>query len=194
MLNEDFWTQRYQNQQIGWDIGYISTPLQSYFQQLTRKDLRILIPGCGNAYEAEFLVKNDFQDITLVDISGFLVENLKKRFQEYPQVRIYHSDFFQHVGEYDLIVEQTFFCAITPDLRALYAQKMYELLAENGKLVGVLFDREFEQSPPFGGSRAEYINYFQPYFNFKVFETCYNSIPPRAGSELFMILQKKNHK
>ncbi|MCS6794349.1 MAG: TPMT family class I SAM-dependent methyltransferase [Raineya sp.] len=194
MLNEDFWTQRYQNQQIGWDIGYISTPLQSYFQQLTRKDLRILIPGCGNAYEAEFLVKNDFQDITLVDISGFLVENLKKRFQAYPQVRIYHSDFFQHVGEYDLIVEQTFFCAITPDLRALYAQKMYELLAENGKLVGVLFDREFEQSPPFGGSRAEYINYFQPYFNFKVFETCYNSIPPRAGSELFMILQKKNHK
>lgn len=57
MLNEEFWTERYRNQQTGWDIGYPSTPLQKYFEQLSRKDIHILIPGCGNAYEAEFLVK-----------------------------------------------------------------------------------------------------------------------------------------
>jgi SAM-dependent methyltransferase len=194
MLNEEFWTERYRNQQTGWDIGYPSTPLQNYFEQLTRKDIHILIPGCGNAYEAEFLVKNDFQSITLVDISGFLVEKLQKHFASYPQVKVIHTDFFAFSGKYDLIVEQTFFCAIEPSLRALYAKKMYELLSEKGKLVGVLFNREFEHSgPPFGGSKNEYLSYFEPYFDLKVFETCYNSIPPRAGNELFMILEKKNH-
>jgi thiopurine S-methyltransferase len=54
-----------------------------------------------------------------------------------------------------------------------------------------LFDRDFENSPPFGGNAEEYRNYFEPYFTFKVFEPCRNSIAPRAGSELFMILQKK---
>lgn len=194
MLNEEFWNKRYRNQQTGWDIGYVSTPLQSYFEQLIRKDLRILIPGCGNAYEATFLLYQGFTDITLVDISSFLVNQLKKRFEPYPQVKVFCEDFFQHQGEYDLIVEQTFFCALSPTLRPLYAQKMYELLAEDGKLVGVLFDRSFEGGPPFGGSKQEYICYFEPYFIFKTFERCYNSIPQRAGTELFMILQKKNHK
>jgi thiopurine S-methyltransferase len=68
---------------------------------------------------------------------------------------------------------------------------MHELLKNEGKLVGVLFDRDFENSPPFGGNAEEYRNYFEPYFTFKVFEPCRNSIAPRAGSELFMILQKK---
>lgn len=43
-----------------------------------------------------------------------------------------------------VLMEQTFFCAINPSLRKDYVAKMHELLAPNGKLVGVLFDKEFE--------------------------------------------------
>ena len=68
---------------------------------------------------------------------------------------------------------------------------MNELLAENGKLVGVLFNREFgNNTPPFGGDKTEYQTYFNDYFDFKVMENCYNSIPPRAGNELFINLKK----
>jgi thiopurine S-methyltransferase len=68
---------------------------------------------------------------------------------------------------------------------------MADLLKENGKLVGVLFNRNFEAGPPFGGSKEEYISLFRQKFNVKVMEDCYNSIVPRAGRELFMILEKK---
>ena len=54
-LTSEVWNDRYQNKDIGWDIGKISTPLKEYFDQLENKDLKIAIPGCGNAYEAEYL-------------------------------------------------------------------------------------------------------------------------------------------
>ena len=69
---------------------------------------------------------------------------------------------------------------------------MHDLLKEQGKLIGLLFDDYLnEDHPPFGGSKSEYEKYFEPYFNIKVFETAYNSINSRRGRELFMILIKK---
>lgn len=193
-LSDNYWSNRYQNGEIGWDIGDISTPLKEYFNQLKNKNLKILIAGCGNAYEAEYLLNAGFTDITLVDISKVLVNNLSKKLANFIQkghCRVIHQDFFEHIGQYDLIVEQTFFCAIDPTLRMTYAQKTQQLLKPKGKLVGLLFDREFVGGPPFGGSKAEYLTYFEPYFTIKIFEPCYNSIKPRAGSELFMILEKR---
>ena len=47
ILDESFWDDRYRDNDIGWDIGYVSTPLMAYFDQLQNKDLKILIPGGG---------------------------------------------------------------------------------------------------------------------------------------------------
>ncbi|MFN3939736.1 MAG: SAM-dependent methyltransferase, partial [Chitinophagales bacterium] len=49
MLDAHFWNQRYVNQATGWDLGQVSPPLQIFFEQMQNKDVRILIPGCGNA-------------------------------------------------------------------------------------------------------------------------------------------------
>ncbi|MBX2846521.1 MAG: hypothetical protein KTR13_09960, partial [Saprospiraceae bacterium] len=43
---------------------------------------------------------------------------------------------------------------------------------------------------PFGGSKEEYLSYFEPHFNIKTFEKAYNSILPRQGNELFGIFEK----
>ncbi|MCB0780847.1 MAG: SAM-dependent methyltransferase, partial [Flavobacteriales bacterium] len=51
-LDRDFWQQRYADGTTGWDLGAVSPPLKAYFDQLTDKDLRILIPGGGRSYEA----------------------------------------------------------------------------------------------------------------------------------------------
>lgn len=193
-LNEEFWNERYISGNTGWDIGYVSTPLKEYFDQLGDKSLRILIPGCGNAYEAEYLLKSGFRSVHVLDISETLVEDLKKKLAPWPgnDLEIIHGDFFKHEGKYDLIIEQTFFCAIDPSLRQAYAKKAAELLREEGKIAGLLFNTVFEkEGPPFGGSKAEYLQYFEPYFNIKVMEEAYNSIPQRAGKELFILLEKK---
>ena len=56
-LDDQYWSERYSQNKTGWDIGYPSTPLKEYIDQVTDLDLNILIPGCGNAYEAEYLLE-----------------------------------------------------------------------------------------------------------------------------------------
>jgi hypothetical protein len=91
---------------------------------------------------------------------------------------------------YDIILEQTFFCAINPSLRNKYALKCEELLASGGKVAGVMFNRNFEGGPPFGGNTIEYSEYFNPIFRSVKMEPCLTSAPPRLGSEVWVELEK----
>lgn len=191
LFNKEYWSSRYDENKTGWDVGEITTPLKEYFDQITNKNLKILIPGAGNSYEAEYLFQNGFSNVTVVDISEKPLANIKIRIPGFPTEHLICDDFFKHEGAYNLVVEQTFFCALDPALRPAYAEKMARLLVPGGRLVGVLFDTDFDGGPPFGGNREEYIPYFQPYFEIKVAETCYNSIPPRADREIFINLQRR---
>lgn len=192
-LNAGFWDNRYLSDQTGWDIGFPSTPLRDYIDQLKSKELSILIPGCGNAYEAEYLLENGFLHLSVVDISPVLTQRLKEKFKRWlnSELTVITGDFFGLDGTYDLVLEQTFFCALDPDLHTEYVKKIHSLLNPGGKLVGLLFDRSFEGGPPFGGSKDEYITLFSPFFHIRTMEPCYNSIKPRMGTELFIILEKK---
>lgn len=190
--NKQYWENKYKENATGWDIGYASTPLTTYFDQLTDKDLKILIPGGGNCYEAEYLFKKGFKNVFVIDIAKQPLLNFKKRFPDFPENNLIHDDFFNHHQKYDLIIEQTFFCALEPLLRTHYAKKMHQLLSKNGKLIGLLFSFELtEVGPPFGGSLSEYQALFYPNFIIETLEPCYNSIKPRNGNELFFIFEKK---
>lgn len=185
-LDQEFWNDKYKNEQTGWDLGQVSPPIKWYIDQLKNKSIKILIPGAGNAYEAEYLLEKGFSDITIIDIAPKLVEKIKTKWKDNSNIRIILGDFFKHNGEYDLIIEQTFFCAIDPAKRADYVSKMNELLNQNGRLVGLLFNKYFEGGPPFGGSKEEYKGLFERSFELINFETAQNSVAPRSGMELWM--------
>lgn len=191
-LDEQYWSNRYLSNDTGWDAGTATSPLKEYISQLPGKQLSILIPGCGNAHEAAFLLQQGFTDITLLDISEVLCKQLQQQFKNTPPgFQIICADFFEHTGEYDLILEQTFFCALDPVLRNDYARHMQRLLKPTGKLVGLLFNKHFEAGPPFGGSEEEYRRLLEPYFTINLMEPSCNSIGPRAGAELFINLSRK---
>ena len=133
-----------------------------------------------------------FKNVFIVDVSEIALSNIKNRVPTFPTDHLIHQDFFDLKCTFDLIIEQTFFCALNPNLRLFYAEKMVELLKNKGKLVGILFnDPLFQDHPPFGGSKKEYLEYFKTLFTIKVFETCYNSIESRKSRELFINLVKK---
>lgn len=191
-LGQNYWEDKWKNQETGWDIGYVSPAIEGYFKKVSDKNSRILIPGCGNAYEAEFLLNEGFTDISIIDISPKACEILKEKFGENKQVKIFCGDFFQHEGDYDFIIEQTFFCAIPTILRTDYAKRASDLLSENGRIIGLLFNRNFEQKgPPFGGSLEEYNFLFKKYLQVIKMEESTKSIPERTGNELFINLMKK---
>jgi len=190
-LDADFWSQRYQDDNTGWDIGYPSTPLKEFIDQLNDKDISILIPGAGNAYEAGYLLKKGFKNVHVVDLAQEPLDRFKASYPKMPSNQLIRGDFFDHSGQYDLVFEQTFFCALDPESRPNYASKMKDLLAPNGQLVGVMFNFPLtENGPPFGGSEAEYRSTLGQHLTIDKLEACHNSIKPRAGSELFLIARR----
>jgi SAM-dependent methyltransferase len=190
--SEEYWNSQYLQETTGWDIGYVAPPLKDYFDQLTDKNIRILVPGGGNAYEVEYLFKNGFHDTFLLDISSVSIQKFIERCPDFPVGNIINQDFFQHSGTYDLVVEQTFLSSFLPAKRGQYVSKMSSLLKINGKLVALLFNHLFPfEGPPFGGTEAEYKKMFVDNFDTVHFIDSYNSIKPRSGREFFILLRKK---
>jgi methyl halide transferase len=192
-LDSKYWDRRYREGNTGWDIGSVSPPLKEYILTLSNKDINILIPGAGNCYEAAFLWDQGFKNITILDFASSLIQKLRNKWQHHMGVRLLSQDFFEHEGCYDLILEQTFFCAISPEKRPEYVRKMFELLAPGGTLTGVMFNVDFEQEgPPFGGHIQEYQSHFTSYFPDVLFAPCHHSILPRQGREVLITARKNS--
>lgn len=191
-LDKTYWDNQYLAHTIGWDLGEVSPPIKSYIDKLEDKSLAILIPGCGNSYEAAYLLQQGFTNITVIDIAPTIVNTLKNQFKNNKNITIILGDFFEHQGVYDLIFEQTFFCALPPTMRQKYVWKKHQLLSEQGILTGLLFNRNFEVGPPFGGNQKEYESLFREAFTFNTLGIASNSVPARANSELIFEFQKNN--
>jgi methyl halide transferase len=192
VLSQSYWDERWQKGETGWDIGQASPALVAYLSQVKDKNVRILIPGAGSGYEADWLWANGFRNVTICDWSPKALDGIQQRIPDFPKENLVAGDFFELEREFDLIMEQTFFCALPVSLRHAYAIKMFSLLAQGGTLAGLMFDFPLESGPPFGGSVKEYQELFRGLFDIKTMERCYNSIKPREGRELFVILKKLN--
>lgn len=191
IMDEAFWSERYRNKDTGWDVGEPTPPIISIADKIENPDARILIPGAGNAWEAEYIWHQGFDNIFVLDISQRALDNFSRRNPDFPEEQLIHTNFFDHQGEYDLIIEQTFFCAIHPSQRKQYVEKMYSLLADGGVLTGVLFNDPLNSDrPPFGGNTLEYLGYFSPVFSKLSLKECKNSIPQRSGRELLLRAEK----
>ena len=190
-LNASYWDNRYRNNDSPWDIGYESPAIRAYFEKIKDKNARILIPGAGNAYEAEFLFRHGFKNVFVLDFSHKALENFSKRVVDFPVSQMICCDFFEHKAKYDFVIEQTFFCAIDPVLRPNYVIKMHNLLNESGRLVGLLFnDPNLKGNPPYGGTINEYKELFMNHFLLTI-EESKQSISPRAGREVFIDFLRK---
>lgn len=188
MLDENYWEQRYLEGNTPWDLGGPAPALTKYLENVD-SEARILIPGAGRAHEALWLLNKGFTNVSVLDLSAKAIADAKELIADPENINWIHADFFKHRGEYDYIVEQTFFCALDPALRESYAKQVKGLLKDGGILFGLLFNFPLSESgPPFGGSKVEYQALFEKSFEIAHLENCYNSIKPRAGREFFIEL------
>lgn len=190
-LDAHYWDNRYIDNTSRWDLGKVSPPLQSLIDILKNKEIKILIPGGGNSYEAGYLHTLGFKNVYVIDLAKTPLENIKLRVPGFPPEHLIEGDFFELNDTFDLIIEQTFFCALNPELRPKYVEKMSTLLNLNGKLAGLLFDAPLNKDhPPFGGSKKEYTSLFSTRFIINIMELANNSDDTRKGRELFFELTK----
>ena len=187
----DYWSERYAEGQTSWDL---KAPNEGLLHELTQRidtSARILIPGAGYGHEALWLWQHGYTHTYVCDWAEAPLRHLRKNPLLPNDDRLIVQDFFSLTEQYDVMLEQTFFCALPPAYRPDYVLQSAALLGDGGWLIGVLFNRKFPHNPPYGGSHAEYQSLFQEAYLIHRMEGFHASVNPRADTELLVVLRKK---
>lgn len=190
-LTAYYWDTRYQEKRTGWDIGYHNSLHTDYIEKNYTQEACILVPGAGSAYEVEYLWQRGFKNVYACDYAPMPKELFIKRVPHFPESQYLSGDFFQVTQKFDVVLEQTFFCAIDPKLREKYVEHMHSILKPKGIIFGVFFEMHKPDGPPFGGSASEYKQLFSSKFEIATMKPSVESIPQRMGSELIVEFIKK---
>jgi SAM-dependent methyltransferase len=156
----DFWNERFEARFTPWDQGGVPTALRNHIARSGRGGKRVLIPGCGSAYEAGWLDEIGFE-VTAIDYAEAAIERARQVLPPAVADRVLRqADFFALQTErFDWIYERAFLPALPPDQWSRWAAHLPELLVPAGELLGLFFvDAELPQArrgPPFVTTRAE---------------------------------------
>jgi SAM-dependent methyltransferase len=123
------------------DTAGISLPLKAELARRNhapRAGMRALVPGCGRAYDALALAEHGFESVVAIDLSPAACEEAKleiKSAAKADRLDVRCGDFFAldpGAGTYDLIWDNTFLCALEPQVREKWAAQMKALIAPGG--------------------------------------------------------------
>lgn len=186
----DFWESRYRDHTTPWDAGKVPDALRDYTKRI-KSGGRILIPGCGSAYEAGYLAENGF-DVLAIDFSPAAVELAKKNLFRFGNI-VRLADFFEfdYGKPYEVIYERAFLCALPPRMWPQYAPRMAQLLRPGGELAGFFFVRETEKGPPFGTTPEALHALLDPHFDLVEDRIATDSIPVFQDAEHWQIWRKR---
>jgi SAM-dependent methyltransferase len=168
----------------------VPAALQKYLAKMPR-GARVLIPGCGSAYEAGYLAEHRF-DVLAIDFSPAAVELAKTNLSRFGDI-VKLADFFEfdYGTPYDVIYERAFLCALPPRMWPQYAPRTVQLLRPGGELAGFFFFKATEKGPPFGTTPEALQALLDPYFELVEDKAVTDSIPVFEGSERWQVWRRK---
>lgn len=192
---QEDWQRHYDEGDLGWDLGQVAPPFIRLFESNAILPGKTLVPGCGRGHEVIYLTENGFE-VTAVDYSSGAVNHLKSTVQERKlKCKVLHMDFFgidsTHNGVYDLLIEQTFFCAISPEQRTSYVSTVARALKQGGMLAGLFYHTGKEGGPPFNTTREDILKHFSDSFEIQQLSKSEDSAEQRKNKEWLVILVKK---
>jgi SAM-dependent methyltransferase len=195
MLNMDFWQNRYDSGNTPWDLGQASP----HFVNLLQSQPHWLIPGkisvlgCGRGHDAALFAKAGFETVGFDYAPGAIQEAQTHYGQiaQFQQANIFdladpHSPWTE---QFDYLLEHTCFCAILPKERPDYVKSVHNLLKPGGSLIGVFWEHDDTDGPPFSTTEAQLREAFQPGFEVISIQAL-TPAEDRKGIERLVILRR----
>jgi len=193
------WEGMYAAGEDRWDLGGPSPPLVA---ALGRGEAgppgRALVPGCGRGHDVRLLAVHGF-DALGVDFAAAPIREARALAAAVGSrgARFERRDLFalprSFDGTFDLVFEQTCFCAVNPARRDDYVRAVHRVLKPGGLLLGLFFHIRSEEGPPFGTTPREIRHRFAGpgLFTLEGSRVAAESVQPRQGREWLAFLRSR---
>ena len=148
----EFWDTRFRDGVTPWDAGGVPARLQKYL--MGKLPGRVLVPGCGSGYEVRLFAEHG-DDVLGIDFSDQAIDAARRALG--PLARLVRkADFFRlEEGQFDLVYERAFLCALPRPRWPDWGKRMTELARPGGALAGFFYLDDNQRGPPFGTTRDE---------------------------------------
>ena len=189
-----YWQAIYDDGDIGWDKGTPAPPFVNLLKEKPfRKGSHVLVPGCGLGHEVLFLASLGYQ-VTAVDFAESAIAGLTARAGDLP-VTALQRDLFSlpgdHTAVFDVVLEHTCFCAIPIEMRPRYVEVMHTVLKRDGRMVGLFYETDAEEGPPFKTTQEDVQSHFSNYFEITRLERPNDSFKGRQGKEWLAEMRRR---
>lgn len=198
----EFWEQRFRAGKMPWDAGRAPQALQDfaahyaapYLEAAATQALRVprvLIPGCGSAWDAAFLDRCGWK-VCALDFSPAAVDLARTVVGTDWRGELLCADFFSFpcAQQFDVIYERAFLCALPRKLWPEYAPRMAALLPAGGLLAGYFYFCDEPKGPPFGILPQQLTGMLAPHFHLLSDDPVHDSQPVFAGKERWQVWQR----
>lgn len=179
----EFWERRFREGRTPWDAGGTPEELVGFLSR-NPSGGRVLVPGCGSAYEALAFHHARF-DVTAIDFSEAACEAARATLRDLASI-VRVGDFFTaslEPASFDLIYERAFLCSLPRALWGSYLSRVSELLEPSGRLIGLFYFDAAEEGPPYGLTPDGQASLMEESFVLEVDEPVAGSAPVFAGKE-----------
>lgn len=189
-----FWDLRYEAGFRPWDARGVPRQLREFVAAQARP-LRVLVPGCGSAWDVRFLAESGWE-VLGIDFSAEALAAARPVLGGHAH-RVRQGDFFAPIAEapFDVVYERAFLCALPRRLWPAWGARVAELVAPGGILAGYFFFDEGERGPPFPMHGIDELRaLLEPAFACAVDEPVDDSIEVFAGRERWQVWRRQSPK
>ncbi|HTH63028.1 MAG TPA: methyltransferase domain-containing protein [Paraburkholderia sp.] len=184
-----FWDERFERGFTPWDQAGVQPAFEAFAS--AHPGLPVLVPGCGNAWEAGWLAQHGYE-VRAIDFAAAAVASARHALGPHAGI-VEQADFFTYQPPFapGWIFERAFLCALPKAQRSRYAARMAELLPAGGLLAGFFFFADTPSGPPFGIDRSELDALFTPYFELVDDQPVEGSMPVFVGRERWLTWRRR---
>jgi SAM-dependent methyltransferase len=186
----EFWDLRYGARFAPWDAGRVPAQLRAF--ALASPRTRVLVPGCGSAWDVRFLAESGFE-VCGIDFSAEALAAAHAVLGPFAD-RVRQADVFAPIaGEpFPLVYERAFLCALPRRMWPDWGRRMGELVEPHGVLAGFFYFDAGESGPPFAlHAQAELDRLLAPAFERVEDAAVGDSIDVFKGKERWQLWRRR---
>ncbi|WP_070971007.1 thiopurine S-methyltransferase [Vibrio sonorensis] len=179
MKDPEFWHNKWAANQIGFHLDDVNPLLIKYWEQTkpSRND-KVLVPLCGKSEDLVWLATKHDQvqgvELSQIAVRAFFSEHFytpmvtpvsgQHELYQFDELSIYTGDFFTApLDKADIIYDRAALIALPSDMRVEYAERLKQLLTNDGRILLVSLDYAQEEmsGPPFSVPHSELLKLFE---------------------------------